>query len=75
MTDDKISFESTVESTVTSDTWQNAKEPIRLHRTNDATNSLGRTSQATVASVPWKLGYEKSKQQGMQNCQQAGQFF
>ena len=46
-----------------------------MHRNYDANNSLGRTSQATVASVPWKLGDEKSKQQGMQNCQQAGQFF
>ena len=46
-----------------------------MHRTYDAYYSLGRTSQATVASVPWKLGDEKSKQQGMQNCQQAGQFF
>ena len=63
------------EATVTSDTWPNKKEPIRTQRTADATNSLGPTSKAIVASVPWKLGYGKNKQQGMQNCQQTGQFF
>ena len=74
MTDNKNSFESTVQSTVISDTQENQKEPIRTQRTDDATDSLGHMSKATVASVLLKLGDEKCKQQGMQNCQQAGHF-